>query len=88
MTTIDPMHTFLLGMVRRETELNLAVMTPGEKCELSRRLKCVRLPYDIGRLPLNIFENDSLNGVSGKLTSPHVQDLACTNSFQRELTDA
>ena len=40
-------------------------MTSNEKSEFVRRLKCVRLPYDIGRLPSNIFDNDSsLSGVT------------------------
>ena len=64
MTTIDPMHTFLLGMVKRETELNLDMLTPAKRCELNRRLKKIRLPYNIGRLPDNIFDKERVNGVT------------------------
>ena len=64
MATVDPMHTFLLGMVKRETELNLDMLIPAEKKEFLRRLKKVRLPYDIGRLPSNIFDYDGLTGVT------------------------
>ena len=31
MTATDPMHTFLLGLVRRETELNLQFLTSTQK---------------------------------------------------------
>ena len=64
MTTIDPMHTFLLGMVKREAELNLELLTQADKCELKRRLKNIRLPYNIGRLPINIFDKDRTGGVT------------------------
>lgn len=64
MTTIDPMHTILLGMVKRETELNLSLMTCDDKRELIRRIKLIKLPYDIGRLPTNMFENDTLDGAT------------------------
>ena len=66
MVTVDPMHTFLLGMVKRETELNLDVLTPAEKKEFLRRLKKVRLPYDIGRLPSNMFDYDGLRAAQWK----------------------
>lgn len=58
MTTVDPMHTFLLGMVKRETELNLSMLTPTDKSEFLRRLQSMKLPYDIGRLPSHIFDDD------------------------------
>ncbi len=52
------MHTFLLGMVKKETELNYSILTPINKREFLRRLKSIRLPYDIGRMPTNIFDKD------------------------------
>lgn len=63
-TSVDPMHTFLLGMVKRETILSLAMMTDDEKREFTRILKSMKLPYDIGRLPSNMFERDSLDGAT------------------------
>ena len=56
MATTDPMHTFLLGMVRKQTSLNLQLLAPLQRKEFVRRLKSVRVPYDIGRLPSNIFD--------------------------------
>lgn len=58
MTTVDPMHAFLLGMVKRETELNVSMLSSNDKCEFLRRLKSIKLPYDIGRLPSHIFDDD------------------------------
>ena len=63
MVTVDPM---LLGMVKRETELNLDVLTPAEKKEFLRRFKKVRLPYNISRLPSNIFDYDGLTAAQWK----------------------
>lgn len=59
MTTVDPMHTFLLVMIQRETELNLAMLSAVEKHEFLRRIKSLKLPYDIGRLPTNIFDGEA-----------------------------
>lgn len=56
MSTTDPMHTFLLGMVKRETSLNLQLLDPTQRKVFLRRLKSMRVPYDIGRLPTNIFD--------------------------------
>lgn len=58
MVSVDPMHTFMLGMVKRETALNLGMLTPTSKHEFLRRLKSIKLPYDVGRLPTNIFDVD------------------------------
>lgn len=55
MSTTDPMHTFLLGMVRRETELNLNLLSYPQRQEFVRRVKSVQMPYDVGRLPSNIL---------------------------------
>lgn len=48
--------TILLGLVKRETELNLQMLTCSKWQELIGRVKSVRMPYDIGRLPTNIFD--------------------------------
>lgn len=61
---LDPMHTFLLGMVKRETELNMAQLSPSQKNEFLRRVKSLKLPYDLGRLPTNIFDSDNGSGIS------------------------
>lgn len=58
MSFLDPMHTILLGMVRRETELNLAMLSTLQKKEFVRRVKSMKIPYDIGRLPANIFDGN------------------------------
>ena len=61
----DPMHTFLLGMVRRETELNIRYLSSTQRVEFIRRVKNVKIPYDVGRLPSNIFDSgDELNGIT------------------------
>ena len=57
MTVTDPMHSFLLGLVRRETELALNSLTPKKREDFNRRVKSIRMPYDVGRLPSNIFDH-------------------------------
>ncbi len=44
MATTDPMHTFLLGVVRRETELNLSLLDPSQRQEFVRRVKSLKVP--------------------------------------------
>lgn len=63
MTATDPMHSFLLGLVKRETELNLQLLTPTQRQEFIRRVKSIKMPSDVGRLPTNIFDNSE--GASG-----------------------
>lgn len=63
MVSIDPMHTFLLGMVKRETMYNLEQLTPTSRHEFLRRLKSIKLPYDVGRLPSNLFDDEDNNGL-------------------------
>ena len=58
MTSVDPMHTFLLGMVKKEVKFILEGMIPRSKKEFMKRVKSIRLPHDIGRLPTNIFDDD------------------------------
>ena len=65
MSVTDPMHTFLLGMVKRETVLNLRLLSSSQREEFIRRVKSIRMPYDVGRLPSNIFDSsDEMNGVT------------------------
>lgn len=65
MCATDPMHTFLLGMVKRETELNLELMNTVQKKDFIRRVKSAQMPYDVGRLPTNIFDQGvGLSGVT------------------------
>ena len=65
MAITDPMHTFLLGMVRRETELNLKELGAANLAEFIRRVKSIKVPYDVGRLPTNIFDQgEVLSGVT------------------------
>ena len=65
MSATDPMHTFLLGIVRKETELNLSQLDSIKRTEFVRRVKSLRVPYDIGRLPTNIFDHgDGLSGIT------------------------
>lgn len=63
MSSTDPMHTFLLGMVKHETRLNLKLLNSLQTEEFIRRVKSVRVPYDLGRLPNNMF--DKSEGLSG-----------------------
>lgn len=60
MPTTDPMHTFLLGMVRREIELNLELLSTAKRREFVRRVKSVEIPYDVGRLPTNVFDQGEI----------------------------
>ena len=83
MTTVDPMHTFLLGMVKRETELNLSLMSSDNNCELIRRLKSIKLPYDIGRLPSNMFDNNSLDGATADQWKTYI--TVCARPCMRNL---
>lgn len=61
MSITDPMHTFLLGLVRRETELNLDLLNIAQHREFTRRVKSIRIPYDVGRLPSNVFDDSECN---------------------------
>lgn len=77
MTTTDPMHSFLLGLVKRETELNLKYLTPAKNEEFIRRLKSIRMPYDIGRLPNNIFDhNEGISGVTANQWKAYITTYA------------
>ena len=63
MVTVDPMHTFLLGMVCDESAHHVAENSGHMDCnEFYRRLKCMHVPYDIGRLPTNFGCKASFSG--------------------------
>ena len=76
MTTTDPMHTFLLGLVKKETELNLHILGYSKLQELNRRMKSVRMPYDIGRLPSNIFDNEGISGITADQWKTYITGYA------------
>ena len=50
MVTVDPMHTFLLGMVCDESAHHIAENSDVhlDHTEFYRRLNSMRVPYDIG----------------------------------------
>ena len=83
---LDPMHTILLGMVQRETNFKLSQQQKGE---FLRRIKSLKLPYDIGRLPSNIFDCDSgsLSVITGKIMPLYFQGHACINYSQKRHTN-
>ena len=56
MITIDPMHTFLLGMVKDERENSPRALSGSKRSEFFRRIKTLNVPYGIGRLPSNMKE--------------------------------
>ena len=64
MATTDPMHTFLLGMVKNETKLNLQLLISSQYEVFLKRVKSVRMPYDIGRLPTNAFDVNEGKGMT------------------------
>ena len=73
MITIDPMHTFLLGMVKDACENHISDEStnphalPGRKrSEFFRCIKALNVPYDIGRLPSNMKEKSSLSGLTAE----------------------
>ena len=54
----------LLGM-QRETELNMKLFDFSQTDEFIRRVKSINVPYDVGRLPNNIFDKgEGLNGIT------------------------
>ena len=75
MCATDPMHTFLLGMVKRETELNLQFLNTQEKQEFLRRVKSVKMPYDMGRLPTNVFDREE--GITGITAAQWMNYIIC-----------
>ena len=73
MITIDPMHTFLLGMVKDECENHVSnestnphALSGSKRSEFFRRMKTLKVPYDIGRLPSNMKEMNSLSGLTAE----------------------
>ena len=57
MSATDPMHTFLLGLVKRETELTLKLLDSTRHKKFLERIRSVRMPYDVGRLPTGAFDD-------------------------------
>jgi len=70
MVTVDPIHTFLLGMVRSESEHHITENSNTDMStlhtEFYRRLNSMRVPYDIGRLPTNIDCKTSFSGLTAQ----------------------
>ena len=56
MTMVDPMHTVFLGMIRHETDLIFQdpLFCKESQRVFSSRLKRLRVPYDVGRLPSSL----------------------------------
>ena len=67
------MHTFLLGMVQNETKLCLSSLSGTKLLEFYKRLKNIKVPYDMGRLPNNINSSEGLSG----LTAQQWKNFAC-----------
>ena len=67
MVTVDPMHTFLLGMVCDGSAHHVAENSGHMDCtEFYRRLNSIRVPYDIGRLPTNFHCKTSFSGFTAQ----------------------
>lgn len=70
MITVDPMHTFLLGMVKDECLSDASTshfsLTDRKRNEFLRRVKALKVPYDIGRLPSNLKETSSFSGCTAE----------------------
>ena len=74
MMITDPMHTFLLGMVHNEVILCVSSMSAKYATEFQSHIKRIRIPYDLGRLPTNIFNK---SGGLTELTAQQWKNLAC-----------
>ena len=72
MMITDPMHTILLGMVHNEIKLIISTLKVIQLSEFYSRIKAVKIPYDLGRLPKNL-NGDSLAG----LTAQQWKNFAC-----------
>ena len=66
MTITDPMHTFLLGMVQNETKLCLSSLSGTKLSEFYKRLKNIKVPYDMGRLPNYINSSEELSALTAQ----------------------
>ena len=60
MITIDPMHTL------SNEAINPCALSGSKRTELFRRIKTLNVPYDIGRLPSNMKEKNSLSGLTAE----------------------
>ena len=60
MTVVDPMHSLFLGMIRHETQLffqdAFKLFCEEAQSVFASRVKSLRVPYDIGRLPSSLAE--------------------------------
>ena len=61
MSPVDPMHGFFLNMIKHESQLQLEnIETSGMTARnveiFVDRIKRLQVPYDIGRLPVNIAD--------------------------------
>ena len=74
MMITDPMHTFLLGMVHNEAKLCFSSMSANNATEFQNRIKKIRIPYDLGRLPTNIY--NKAGGLT-ELTAQQWKNFAC-----------
>lgn len=86
MCATDPMHTFLLGMVRKETELNLGNLSLADKQEFLRRIKSIRMPYDVGQLPTNVFDHN--DGGLGGITADQWKLYICKTLSVQAMSDS
>ena len=73
MITIDPIHMFLLGMVKDKCEnhmsdeaINPCALSGSKHNELFWCIKTLNVPYDIGRLPSNMKGKNSLSGLTAE----------------------
>lgn len=64
MTITDPMHTFLLGLVQNETKSCLSSMQADKLSQFYNRMRNIKVPYDVGRLPTNLQDKDGLSGLT------------------------
>ena len=79
MITVDPMHMFLLGMVKDECENHISdeestdphALSGSKRSEFFRCIKTLNVPYDIGRLPSNMKEKNSLSGFDSRTIFCH-----------------
>ena len=66
MSITDPMHTFLLGMAHNEIKLCLSSLPKDKKLQFQDRFKHVKVPYDVGRIPTGIKDEDDLPGMTAQ----------------------
>ena len=82
MLITDPMHTFYLGMVQNEVKLCLKSLLDDKLAEFNRRLKGIRMPYDLGRLPTGIKSTDGLAGLTAQILHVFMQSHVLLVCYQ------